>query len=41
VIINGKENILTTGEAVIMPANIPHALQAAKKFKMILITIKG
>jgi quercetin dioxygenase-like cupin family protein len=41
VIINGKENILTTGEAVIIPANIPHALQAAKKFKMILITIKG
>ncbi|MDR3245961.1 MAG: cupin domain-containing protein [Prevotellaceae bacterium] len=41
VIINGKENILTTGEAVILPANIPHALQAVKKFKMILITIKG
>jgi quercetin dioxygenase-like cupin family protein len=41
VIINGKENILTAGEAMIMPANIPHALKAVKKFKMILITIKG
>jgi quercetin dioxygenase-like cupin family protein len=41
VIINGKENILTAGEAVIMPANVPHALKALRKFKMILITIKG
>jgi quercetin dioxygenase-like cupin family protein len=41
VIINGKENILTAGEAMIMPANVPHALKAVKKFKMILITIKG
>jgi quercetin dioxygenase-like cupin family protein len=41
VIINGKENILTAGEAIIMPANIPHALMAVKKFKMILISIKG
>jgi quercetin dioxygenase-like cupin family protein len=41
VIINGKENILLAGEAVIMPANVPHALKAVRKFKMILITIKG
>jgi quercetin dioxygenase-like cupin family protein len=41
VIINGKENILTAGEAMIMPANVHHALKAVKKFKMILITIKG
>lgn len=41
VIINGKENILTAGEAIIMPANMPHALKAVKKFKMILISIKG
>jgi quercetin dioxygenase-like cupin family protein len=40
VIIGGKENILTAGEAVIMPANVSHALKAVKKFKMILITIK-
>jgi quercetin dioxygenase-like cupin family protein len=41
VIINGKENILTAGETIIMPANIPHALKAVKEFKMILISIKG
>jgi quercetin dioxygenase-like cupin family protein len=41
VIIDGKENILLAGEAVIMPANVPHALKAIRKFKMILITIKG
>jgi quercetin dioxygenase-like cupin family protein len=40
VIIDGKENILLAGEAVIMPANVPHALKAVRKFKMILITIK-
>jgi quercetin dioxygenase-like cupin family protein len=39
VIIDGKENIVTTGEAMIMPANLPHALKAVKKFKMVLITI--
>jgi quercetin dioxygenase-like cupin family protein len=41
VIIGEKENILLAGEAVIMPANVPHALKAVRKFKMILITIKG
>jgi quercetin dioxygenase-like cupin family protein len=41
VIINGKENILLAGEAIIMPANLPHALKAVRKFKMILTTIKG
>jgi quercetin dioxygenase-like cupin family protein len=41
VIIDGKENILTSGEAIIMPANVPHALKAVRKFKMILTTVKG
>jgi quercetin dioxygenase-like cupin family protein len=41
VIIDGKENIVTAGEAVIMPAGAPHALRAVKRFKMILITLKG
>jgi quercetin dioxygenase-like cupin family protein len=41
VIIDGKVDILTAGEAVIMPANVSHALNAVTKFKMILITIKG
>ena len=31
---------LKQGEMIIMPANIPHALKAMKKFKMLLIMIK-
>ena len=30
-----------TGEMLIMPANVPHALYAVKRFKMILTMIKG
>jgi quercetin dioxygenase-like cupin family protein len=29
------------GEFIIMPANVPHSLHAAKKFKMALIMIKA
>jgi quercetin dioxygenase-like cupin family protein len=32
---------LKQGEIIIMPANIPHALKAMKKFKMLLIMIKS
>ena len=32
-------HILKKGEMIIMPADKPHALQAIKKFKMILILI--
>ena len=41
VTIDGKKNILITGESIIMPANIPHAFAALEKFKMLLIMIKG
>jgi quercetin dioxygenase-like cupin family protein len=41
VTIDGKKNILATGESIIMPANIPHAVAALEKFKMLLIMIKG
>lgn len=41
VTIDGKPHILETGESIIMPANIPHALMAVEKFKMLLIMIKG
>ncbi|MDR1897097.1 MAG: cupin domain-containing protein [Prevotellaceae bacterium] len=40
VFIDGRESTVTEGEAVILPANIPHALKADKQFKMILITVK-
>ncbi len=41
VIIGGKSNILETGQTIIMPANIPHAVKAVEKFKMVLIMIKA
>ena len=48
VILDGAANIeigddkmvVVTGETVIMPADIPHALMAQKPFKMLLIIIK-
>ena len=39
--IDKKPHILTAGESIIMPANIPHALKAVEKFKMLLIMIKS
>ncbi len=39
--IDGTEHTLTEGEAIIMPANIPHALLATEAFKMLLIMIKN
>ena len=40
IIINGESHLLGAGESIIMPANIPHALKAAEKFKMVLIMIR-
>ena len=31
----------TAGETVLMPANVPHAVLAKKRFKMLLIMIRG
>lgn len=38
--IDKKPYSLTEGESIIMPANIPHAVYATEKFKMLLIMIK-
>ena len=38
--IGGKQLVAKTGELVIMPANIPHDVQAASRFKMLLIMIR-
>jgi quercetin dioxygenase-like cupin family protein len=40
IIIGGVSYILNEGEFVIMPADIPHAIKAAEKFKMLLTMIK-
>ncbi len=40
VTINGEDFVVRKGESIVMPANIPHALKANQKFKMMLIIIK-
>ncbi|MDI6769809.1 MAG: cupin domain-containing protein [Anaerolineales bacterium] len=39
--ISGQPFDLKTGEAIIMPANQPHAVKATRKFKMLLTMIKA
>jgi quercetin dioxygenase-like cupin family protein len=39
--ISGKPFQLKTGEAIVMPANEPHAVKALKKFKMLLTMIRA
>ena len=41
IIIGGESHIVGKGEMIIMPANIPHALHAEIKFKMLLTMIRG
>lgn len=38
--LDGKPHNLKKGDCIIMPANVPHALQAVESFKMILTMIK-
>jgi len=39
-LISGEEVRASAGEMVIMPANIPHDVQAESRFKMLLIMIR-
>jgi quercetin dioxygenase-like cupin family protein len=39
--ISGIAFVLRGGEAIIMPANEPHAVKARKPFKMLLTMIRG
>ena len=39
--ISGKAYNLNTGDAIIMPANEPHALRALTRFKMLLTMIRN
>lgn len=37
----GEERLnVKAGEVVVMPANVPHALDAVEKFKMLLVVVK-
>ena len=40
-VIGGEKVMAKNGEIVIMPANVPHAVNAVKKFQMLLTMIKG
>lgn len=40
-VIGGVSYQLNEGEMIIMPANIPHAVKATERFKMLLIMIRS
>lgn len=40
VTIGEKEFTVGTGEVIVMPANVPHAVAAEDRFKMLLIVVK-
>ena len=37
--IDGNDHILRAGEAIVMPARVPHAVYGEEQFKMLLIVI--
>ncbi len=39
--ISGKDYALRAGEAILMPADEPHAVKAPKRFKMLLTMIRA
>ncbi len=41
VTINGEKHPLKAGEAIVMPANHPHAIYAPEPFKMFLVVVFG
>ena len=41
IIIDGVSKILEKGDSIILPANLPHALKAIERFKMVLTMIKS
>lgn len=38
--ISGKQYLLNEGDAIVLPANMPHSLKAITDFKMILVMMK-
>ena len=39
--IGGRDVMVNAGQIIIMPANVPHAVNAEEKFKMLLIMIRA
>jgi len=41
IVIGGEPNPMKAGQVIIMPANIPHAVNSITRFKMVLTMIKA
>jgi quercetin dioxygenase-like cupin family protein len=41
IIIGGTPHPVSAGEVILMPANVPHAVRAPERFKMLLTMIKA
>jgi quercetin dioxygenase-like cupin family protein len=41
ILIDGQSDIAKAGEFIILPANVPHALKAEVKFKMLLVMLRS
>ena len=41
VMISGETNRVAAGQMIMMPANVPHAVRATERFKMLLTMIKA
>jgi quercetin dioxygenase-like cupin family protein len=39
--VGGKKNLVNSGEVLLMPAGVPHAVNALSRFKMVLTMIKS
>ena len=39
--VGGKRHELAAGQAIIMPANVPHSVKATRRFKMLLTMFLG
>jgi len=39
--VGGKAHLVATGQVLLIPANIPHALNAEKSFKMLLTMLRS
>jgi quercetin dioxygenase-like cupin family protein len=40
VTVGGEPHTVANGEMIIMPANVPHALRANQRFKMMLVMVR-
>ncbi|WP_461208749.1 cupin domain-containing protein [Desulfocurvus sp. DL9XJH121] len=40
VTVGGEDHAVAAGQCIAMPAGVPHALDAARRFKMLLVVVK-